>query len=180
MTHMHGACTLSFHVHQSKRETYRRTVLLAKAPNVGHDGSTINRCKHEQRISQSQRLVVDVDPFAHSLKVGNGRPIRWFHTTLSFMSEQQTTGTTWPDQLYLYKRYTTDQFLDEPASQPTGRDFTLKSLEPPSTDLYTIFDQRWQVHEQLQPLSELGVKQLFPSEQSVTTMQKDAIACFWQ
>ncbi|KAI8141712.1 mediator complex, subunit Med7 [Fennellomyces sp. T-0311] len=76
------------------------------------------------------------------------------------MSEKQTIGSAWPDQLYLYK-----QFTDEPTSQPPGRDFTLKSLEPPSpTDPYTIFDQRWQVHEQLQPLSELRVKQLFPSE----------------
>ncbi|KAI8141613.1 mediator complex, subunit Med7 [Fennellomyces sp. T-0311] len=93
------------------------------------------------------------------------------------MSEQQTTGSAWPDPPYLYKRYTTEnleklqqakktgQFPDELISQPPGPDFTLKSLEPPPppTDSYTIFDQRWQVHEQLQPLSELGVKQLFPS-----------------
>ncbi|KAI8145595.1 hypothetical protein BJV82DRAFT_42636 [Fennellomyces sp. T-0311] len=94
----------------SEKVDFYYHVLLAKAPNVGQDGcisfqrATINRCNHEQRISQSQRFVVDVDPFAHSLKVGNGRPIRWLYTTLSFMSEQQTTGTTWPDPPYLHDR----------------------------------------------------------------------------
>ncbi|KAI9488969.1 MED7 protein-domain-containing protein [Zychaea mexicana] len=87
------------------------------------------------------------------------------------MSEQQTTGSAWPDPPYLYKRYTkenleklqqakkTGEFPETPISQsPPAPDFLLQSLEPPAppTDSYTIFDQRWQVHEQLQPLSELG------------------------
>ncbi|KAI7852873.1 MED7 protein-domain-containing protein [Circinella umbellata] len=95
------------------------------------------------------------------------------------MAEQQATGSAWPDPPYLYKRYTqknlerlqqakkTGEFPEIPISQPPEPDFLLASLEPPQppSDAYTIFDQRWQVHEQLQPLSELGVKQLFPSGQ---------------
>ncbi|CDS08437.1 hypothetical protein LRAMOSA09799 [Lichtheimia ramosa] len=92
------------------------------------------------------------------------------------MNEAQSNASAWPDPPFLYKRYTADNldklhnarkkgaFPDTPISQPLYPDFSLKALEPPPppTESYTIFDQRWQVHESLQSLSDLGVRQLFP------------------
>lgn len=79
------------------------------------------------------------------------------------MSDQQATGSAWPDPPYWYKRYTTENleklaqakktgtFPETPISQtPPLPDFYLQSLDPPPppTDSYTVFDQRWQVRQQ--------------------------------
>ncbi|KAI9316671.1 MED7 protein-domain-containing protein [Dichotomocladium elegans] len=93
------------------------------------------------------------------------------------MSETQSAGNAWPEPPFYYKRYTADNverlqqakkqhsFPDTPISQPPDPDFLLASLEPPKipTESYTIFEQRWQINEQLQSLQDLGVKQLFPT-----------------
>ncbi|CAO3677481.1 unnamed protein product [Rhizopus microsporus] len=74
-----------------------------------------------------------------------------------------------------YKRYTDknlellkeakekNQFPKEPITLPSIPEFYLESLEPPQppTSEYTVFDQKWQIQNQLPTLSELGVKQLF-------------------
>ncbi|KAI7881357.1 MED7-domain-containing protein [Lichtheimia hyalospora FSU 10163] len=83
------------------------------------------------------------------------------------MNEAQSNASAWPDPPFLYKRYTaenldklhrakkTGAFPDTPISQPLYPDFPLKALEPPSppSESYTIFDQRWQVHEKLKKLN---------------------------
>lgn len=90
------------------------------------------------------------------------------------MSEQ-TTRSAWPDPPNYYKRYTDEnlellkeakeknQFPKEPITLPSIPEFYLESLEPPQppTSEYTVFDQKWQIQDQLPTLSELGVKQLF-------------------
>lgn len=92
------------------------------------------------------------------------------------MNEAQSNASAWPDPPFLYKRYTSENldklhsaqktgvFPDTLITQPLYPDFSLKALEPPPppSESYTIFDQRWQVHESLQSLSDLGVRQLFP------------------
>ncbi|KAI9020217.1 MED7 protein-domain-containing protein [Phycomyces nitens] len=74
------------------------------------------------------------------------------------MTEQQSTGSAWPDPPAFYKRYTAENveklqkarktgiYPETPISQPSLPDFLLKSLEPPTppTDSYKIFDQTWQ------------------------------------
>lgn len=108
-----------------------------------------------------------------SLSLSISPLLRLQHAT---MNEAQSNASAWPDPPFLYKRYTADNldklhnarkkgaFPDTPISQPLYPDFSLKALEPPPppTESYTIFDQRWQVHESLQSLSDLGVRQLFP------------------
>ncbi|KAI9273568.1 mediator complex, subunit Med7 [Sporodiniella umbellata] len=87
---------------------------------------------------------------------------------------EQTTRSAWPDPPNYFKRYTdenvnllkeaneTKEFPMDPITT-TIPEFYLQSLEPPPvpTSEYTVFDQKWQVQDQLPTLKELGVKQLF-------------------
>ncbi|KAG0792273.1 hypothetical protein G6F62_006488 [Rhizopus arrhizus] len=84
---------------------------------------------------------------------------------------EQTTRSAWPDPPNYYKRYTdenlrllkeakeTQEFPMDPITSPSIPEFYIQSLEPPAAPAseYTVFDQKWQIEDQLPTLNELGL-----------------------